>query len=479
MKKLAGLLGLFLFTMVSNGQISFSNNFGKENQEIGREILQTQDGGYIMAGEVSGYPAEAVSSIYIVKTNSEGYLEWEKEINNGYRVRATSMDYTKDGGYILGGWYHGSGSLYTSDIIMVKMSEQGDTLWTKSFGGSKSDFAYSVKQMADDGFVIVGGTNYNGNSQAIIIKTDAYGDTIWTRMYGDEYFDIAESVHATPDSGCVVVGFTGISDYEGDMLILKYDKNGNEDWVTTIGGSLSQWGYSVDLTSDNGYVVTGTTQRLEGSIKLNDFYWVKLNAAGEKVWDNQYSVINMHIGKSIKTTRDNGFIIGGSLNGQNDGYEYFLIKVDEEGEIEWTNKIEGANGNNYLNSVIQTIDNGYAFTGSAQDASFNSNGTNMVLFKTNSLGQMIYNQTTNINITTEPTRNVLYPNPAKVNQYVYLKDFDVQSIVWFNQLGIKIKEQSNVRNNKIVLDNFEPGIYYYYGFSEEKKKCFGKLIIIE
>jgi hypothetical protein len=168
-------------TFNGHGVIAPSNDWGSS-------VDNTSDGGYIIAGRENSAGFFTGSS-WLIKTNANGDSLWTRIFGSG---DGASVRQTTDGGYVIAGY-----TLSTAlDAWLIKTDENGDTLWTKTFGDSGQDIGYSVQQITDGGYVIAGGTeSYGaGGYDAWLIKTDENGDTLWTKTFGDSGQDIGYSV---------------------------------------------------------------------------------------------------------------------------------------------------------------------------------------------------------------------------------------------------------------------------------------------
>ena len=135
--------------------------------------------------------------------------------------------------------------------------------WNKTFGGTNADYAYSVQQTTDGGYIIAGGTggSYGADwCDAWLVKTDSDGNEVWNRTFGGTSSDFACSVQQTSDSGYILTGYTfSYGDGSGDAWLVKTDSDGNEVWNRTLGGSAVDYAWSIQQTSDSGYILAGKT----------------------------------------------------------------------------------------------------------------------------------------------------------------------------------------------------------------------------
>jgi hypothetical protein len=248
-----------------------------------------------------------------------------------------SVDQTIDGGYIIAGYGYPSGG-GDRDICLIKTDEFGDTLWTKTYGGSGDEISYSVCQTNDSGYVIVGCTRSFGNTyyQVYLIKTNSVGDTLWTRTYGGYSDDVGYSVIQTSDSGYAITGSNASCVFcTYDVYLIKTDFNGNEQWAKTFGGNDGDMGWSVLQTNDGGYLVSGNT--LSFGAGNNDVYLIKTNSDGDTLWTRCYGASGYDYGYGLTTTNDSCYVIVGHTNSFSPMYsDIYLIKLKANGDTLWT-----------------------------------------------------------------------------------------------------------------------------------------------
>ena len=218
------------------GDTIWTRTYGGSDDDAGWSVAQTTDGGYIIAGWTESFGA-GMEDVYLVKTDVEGDTLW----THTYGGSSTDWGYfvaqTTDSGYIVAGRTasFGAGS---SDFYLVKTAPDGDTIWTRTYGGTDSDYGYSVVQTTDGGYIVAGGTRSFGAGEydVYLVKTDALGDTIWTRTYGGSDYDGCRSIVQTSDGGYIIVGETkSFGAGLHDVYLIKTDSLG----YTAIGESPS------------------------------------------------------------------------------------------------------------------------------------------------------------------------------------------------------------------------------------------------
>ena len=261
----------------SSGDTLWTRNYGRCSIDFRPSVAQTNDGGYIIAGHTSSY---TTGSFYIVKTDSFGDTLWTRAWGGHYFASANSVEQTLDDGFIIVGSITPFGTSHTK-VYLVKTDSSGDTLWSRTFGGTESDAGYSLAQTTDGGFVITGYTESFGtdSSNIYIIRTDSLGDTLWTRVYGGSGKEYSFSVAQTADGGFIIGGWTssyGAGYY--DIFLVKTDPSGDTMWTRTYGGSYDDRGYSVRQTSDGGFIIAGRTNSFGAG--LYDIYLIKTDSLG-------------------------------------------------------------------------------------------------------------------------------------------------------------------------------------------------------
>ncbi len=361
---------------------------GGSSDDRGYSVQPTPDSGYILTGYTESFGA-GDSDVYLIKTDANGDQQWYKTFGGTDYDIGNSVQLTSDGGYIVVG-YTGSFGAGNIDVYLIKTDANGNQQWDTTFGGKNNDYGYSVQPTSDDGYIIVGYTESfgAGYSDVYLIKTDAGGNQQWYKTFGGTGSDYGYSVQPTSDGGYIITGKTysfGAGEY--DVYLIKTDANGEQQWYKTFGGTDWDIGNSVQLTSDEGYIITGWTGSF-GAGRIN-VYLIKTDANGEQQWYKTFGGTSRDYrdyGYSVQLTSDGGYIITGWNESFGAGnIDVYLIKTDANGEQQWY-KTFGGTDSDYGYSVQPTSDGGYIITGSTK--SFSAGGDDVYLIKTDANGNV-------------------------------------------------------------------------------------------
>ena len=346
----------------------------------GHSVQQTTDGGYIITGFTSAF-GNGSYDVWLIKTDSEGNEDWNQTFGGSNEDIGRSVQQTTDGGYIITGYTSSFGN-GGSDVWLIKTDSQGNEEWNQTFGGSSQDVGYSVQQTTDGGYIITGYTGSYPDYAVLFIKTDSEGNEEWNETFGSgNDWDEGHSVQQTTDGGYIITGFTSSYGTAGgwDVWLIKTNSQGQEEWNKTFGGSDEDIGYSVKQTTDGGYIITGYTSSFGNGSR--DAWLIKTDSDGNEQWNQTLGDASYQNGFSVQQTDDGGYIITGYYG----SYDVWLIKTNSQGQEEW-NQIFGGSEQDVGYSVQQTTDGGYIITGYTY--SYGNDG-DVWLIKTDSQGNSV------------------------------------------------------------------------------------------
>ena len=326
------LYDMILIRTDSLGKIVWSSTYGGEHPDCGYSVLQTSDG-FTIIGSTRSYGA-GETDVYLVKTDFLGDTIWTKTFGGTDNDRGLSIIQTSDGGYLIAGetWSYGAGSC---DVYLIRANSSGDTLWTKTYGGYLNDGACCVIESADSCYLIAGyALSFTaGDADMYLIKTDSNGDTIWTKTYGGSKDDQIGTVYETSDKGFIIEGYTKSFGAGGtDIYLVKVDSIGDTIWTKTYGGALAEWGGTVIQSSSGGYSISASTESFGAGGW--DIYLIKTNSIGDTIWTRTYGGNQFDRGGAMVQTLDGGIVITGVTGSFGaDTADVYLIKTDSLGNV--------------------------------------------------------------------------------------------------------------------------------------------------
>jgi hypothetical protein len=329
---------------------------------------QTNDGGYIFAGET--WNEGNSSDIWVSKLDSNGDIEWQKSYGGWSYEYAYSIQQTSDGGFIVAG-----NTDFYNDMWILKLASNGDIEWQRAYGGGEDGFhegANSIIQTSDGGYIVAGGTNSfgDGSTGAWILKLDSYGDIEWQRTYRGDAVTSARSIQQTSDGGYIIGGGRSEGGSIFDYWVLKLDSYGDIEWqrIYGFGGNAPAEARSLQRTSDGGYIIAGNIWSYDQG--HYDVWLLKLASNGDIEWQRAYGGNEDEHASSIQQTSDGGFVLAGSTHSFGNGFlNGWVLKLDLYGDIEWQRLI-GVNGDEFsesAGSILQTIDGSYIVAGKSWD----------------------------------------------------------------------------------------------------------------
>jgi len=321
---------------------------------IKRCIQQTNDGGYVVLGEKG-------SDFWILKLDIDGDIQWQRSYGQGRAVTAYSIQQTSDEGYIVAGDILSLVGT-SDDCWIVKLDSDGDIEWQRIYGGNGIDTAYAVQQTSDGGYIVAGETwSLGANPYDFwILKLELDGDIEWQRTYGQSGsgIDRAYSIQQTSDGGYIVTG-----EASSDIGVLKLDSNGDIEWQKTYGGDGWEEAYSIQQTSDGGYIVAGETSSFSAGDE--DFLVLKLDSNGDIEWQRMFGGSESDSCHSIQQTSDGGYIAAGETESFGAGLtDFWVLKLDPNGNIEWQRTYGGSDYDEAY-SVQEVSDEVYLVAGEA------------------------------------------------------------------------------------------------------------------
>lgn len=394
------------FDVFNQPTVQWQKCLGGSSGESASCIQQTPDGGFIVAGssgstdgDVSGNHGGA--DCWVVKLGVSGNIHWQKSLGGSGTDKATSIQMTTDGGYIVAGYTtsndgdvsgHYNPGVFNYDYWVLKLDNFGAVQWQRCLGGTGSDLAHSIRQTSDGGYIVAGESfsndgdviGHHGGADQWLVKLHGNGAFQWQRCLGGSGWDVASDVWPTTDGGYIVAGWTGSHDGDigcghgeiaEDFWLVKLNGNGQTQWQRCLGGTLDDRASAIQQTSDGGYIVVGYTASefndgdVSGVHGGADYWLVKLNDVGSMQWQKCLGGSSTDFGYSVDETTDGGYVAAGwtgssdgDVSGVQGSWDYWVVKLSESGILQWQKCLGGMDWD-HAGSIQQTEDGGYIIAG--------------------------------------------------------------------------------------------------------------------
>jgi hypothetical protein len=273
----AGLTDLYLIRTNACGDTLWTRAYGGSSTDHGRSVIQTDEGGFLAVGSAGSWHTRYEA--WLVKTDADGDSVWTRRYHTYNNTHAYEVVENTFGGetYAVAG-YGRWGTEY-DDFYLIKTEQDGDTLWTRVYGSTRWEFAEGLDLTSDHGYVVAGYSSSFGAAyyDFLVARVDAGGDSLWQRLYYRLGYEYARSVRETPDGGYIVAGETNWGTHGGnDVYLIKLDARGDTLWTRVYGSASHDTAYEVQVTSDGGYIIGGYGYDYAGG--GYDFYLIRLGA---------------------------------------------------------------------------------------------------------------------------------------------------------------------------------------------------------
>ena len=446
----------FLVVITKSQSVIFQQIYQCQVDQSAREAIEISNGGYMIIG--MNEKSFGDTDVYIMKTNPIGDTIWTKSFGGTSSEYPNMIIETSNGNFLIVGYTlsYGSGS---NDVWLLCIDINGNLIWSKTYGGTGDDEGKDIIATADGNYMITGRSNSPGNQgyDAFLIKIDLNGNIIWQNNYGGNQYETSRSVKQCSDGGYVFTGQTlSYGSGNGDVYMTKTDASGNLIWSKTFGGNLIDDGNVIIENSDGSFMIAAETNSY-GSGDM-DVWILKTDNNGNVIWQQTYGGTDKDVSKSMRMTSDGGYIIGaisrsfGWINP-----DMWLVKIDANGAVQWTSNF-GSWDHEHCYSARQVTDGGFIAVGHTKSYGPVSK---IMFIKLDQFGttdnQQTLSEKISLNFFPNPVKNELnfyWPNKneAEVETEIYTNDRKLIS----HQL---MKRTENEIAGKINLTEYVPGFY--------------------
>lgn len=321
-------------------------------------VAYTADGGCVAVG---GRPVDANAEAAVVRIDKHGNEVWSRTYGGTGSDQARAVQALSDGGFIVAGFTYSFGA-GQSDYYLIRLDANGDTLWTRAYGGSSYDEAYSVVETPDGGFAIYGGSYSYGNglNDGWLVRTDANGDTLWTRTYGTANYEWGFYVSNTSDGGFALAGTGGpIGNF--DMIFTKTNSAGAAAWTKTYGGGADDYCRYVEPLWNGDYMLAGNTYSFADPD--GDALLVRTYSNGDSVWMRTYGGDDYDYAHGVKQMGDSLFlVVAETVDWAANWTDAYLFTMDGTG-LELTGATYGGTVDDFFQDISGSFEHGYVLAG--------------------------------------------------------------------------------------------------------------------
>ncbi|MCF8244389.1 MAG: T9SS type A sorting domain-containing protein [Saprospiraceae bacterium] len=481
---------LLSVTLFAQPEIIWEKSFGGSYNDYSYAVIQCSDGDYLSVGSSSSFN-NGNEDVFIVKMSSEGTLIWQKTFGGSNDDYATSAIQTEDGGFLIGATTNSSDGDVTlahglSDIWLIKLSSIGELEWQKTYGGSSSECCPDIVQSDDGGFTFATKSKSNdgdisihyGSFDAWVVKISQDGDIEWEKTFGGSEFDDIGAIRKTSGGNYIIIGSTASTDGDvtgnhggGDVWVLKLDSLGNKLWQKCYGGSEVDGGSDIIETSSGSFICVGSSRSNDGNVSENngseDVWVFKITSLGAVLWEHSYGGSSLDYAQGISLSNNNGgYIVCGtsrSDNGDvsnNHGFQdYWVFKISNTGILEWNLSL-GGSSSDFCYDIEQTTDNNIIVSG----ASYSNDG--------DVSSHIDYNDAWVVKLSPTPINEAkekeiaddegfrILPNPAYQKiQLVTRTNILWKSVLISDTIGRTVILDSKFNNVNLDISHLSSGIY--------------------
>lgn len=363
---LSFFLSSFYLLVVGINAQGWERTFGSNVNDQAFSVIQTQDGGFAVVGFSESNTIQG-TNITFIKTDENGVEQWSQSLGGNGDDKGRDLVQSQDGTYLVLGQTNSAGN-GGDDIILIKTDQRGNELWRRTYGGPMNDRGFSISDLNDGGYVITGRSERveGEGANVYVLRIDAAGSVIWEKFFGGENVDVGESVIETANGEIIVVGHTrsfatpnpsAPSAPSPDVYFIKLSAAGDLLVEKTFGNIEQDVAFDVVETAKGNFALAGVTTN------NSNVYLLTVDKNGEELWSRSYGGTFDEIGYSIDLTQDGGFIIAGFKTVTPTSSQVYLLKTDGQGALEWERLFGSSFGQDAGRSVATTADGGYIVAG--------------------------------------------------------------------------------------------------------------------
>jgi hypothetical protein len=402
---LSFLLFVSAMSVHTSAQLSFEKIYGGKGDQYGYGIAIT-GGGYAVCGHTA-LPGSLITDAWVLLLDQDGDTVWTRQYGGDGIDDARSVMVTTDSSLVIcGTWSHTDPPKI--DFLLMKITMEGDTVWTRKYFSDLNAYGYSVAP-ASDGFILCGYADSGRSTpRMMIVRVDTNGDKIWARLYGDTASTAGFSAVSTTDGGVIACGYkdTFSPSWNRDIYLVRTDGNGDTLWTRSYPTFEYDVAWCISQADIDGYIITGYKNYM--GMAGTQLYILRIDGAGNVLWEKNYGQSGLDIGYSGMQISDGGFIFCGESNVQGSEYQsLYLVRTNPAGDTLWTRMLGGYPRNSGA-CVRSAEDGGFIICGGT--TSISADGLyDLYIVKTHEDGTI-----TSVDpATSEKPSLELFPNPSE------------------------------------------------------------------
>ncbi|CAA6824742.1 MAG: Unknown protein [uncultured Sulfurovum sp.] len=352
----------------------WQKTYGEKDDDVANAVLMLEEAHTAVVGTCKSFNAER-SDICVTRLNAQGDTVWRKLLGGKKTDKAVAISRAKDGNLLILGDSKSFPVADGQNIYVAKISLEGELLWENSFGGDRDEYAAGIAGTNDGGALLVGDSesfSNKGYRDIYIIRLDKNGKMLSTKTIGGELNDEANALTRTSDGNFIMVGAREIkSSGDADFFIMKLNQNGEKLWARTLGEKYNDVLHAVTPTPDGGIVATGKTRSYNSD--QTDLPIMHFNKDGKLIWFKIYGFGYYDEGNAVTVTSKGNYMVAGTTNSMGKGgFDNYILALDKKGTLLWSGTYGGEN-KDIAHGITRTTDGSVIVVGESDSYSRSKN----------------------------------------------------------------------------------------------------------
>ncbi|CAA6806152.1 MAG: Unknown protein [uncultured Sulfurovum sp.] len=344
--------------------------YGQKDDDIANAVIMLEGGHTAVAGTCKSFNAER-SDICVTRLNEKGQTIWRKMLGGKKTDKAVAISRAKDGNLLVLGDSKSFKKHDGQDIYVAKVSLDGKLIWENSLGGDRDDFAAGIAGTDDGGALLVGDSesfSKKGYRDIYIVRLDKNGKMLTGKTIGGKLNDEANALTRTADGNFIMAGSREIrSSGDADFFLMKLNQKGEKIWARTLGEKYNDVLHAIAPTPDGGIVATGKTRSYNSA--QTDLPIMHFNKDGKLIWFKIYGFAYYDEGNAITMTKDGNYMVAGRTNSMGKGnFDNYVLSLDRKGQLLWSGMYGGEN-QDVAHGITRTTDGAVVIVGESDSYS--------------------------------------------------------------------------------------------------------------